>query len=119
MLRIETRKNEQEEQTEEELSAAKQDLEAAIGHYLRTTCAYFDIHKNVEVSHDQHYLFPVFPCTNLFHNLFPAGGVFANMGHTLRLPVPAEVPCSSGLCAAVRPVELVTARPTDSIQSAD
>lgn len=52
LLRIDTRKSpvddQREEQREEELASAKQDLEAAIGHYLRTTCAYFDIHKNVE-----------------------------------------------------------------------
>ena len=31
------------------MATARQELEAAIGHYLRITCAYFDIHKNVEV----------------------------------------------------------------------
>lgn len=48
-------------------------------------------------------------------NHHPAGGVFADMGHALRLPVPAEVPCTGGLCTAVRPTELVTARATDAV----
>lgn len=48
LLRIEN--EEQAQENDEELVTARKELEIAIGRYLRTTCAFFDIHKNVEVS---------------------------------------------------------------------
>lgn len=51
LLRIESKlANDLEPSVQEEVVSGRQDLEAAIGHYLRTTCAYFDTHANVEVS---------------------------------------------------------------------
>ena len=83
--------NNEQQNSLEELASARQDLEAAIGHYLRSTCAYFDTHKNVEVKIlFFFYLNYVLPIT-----VGSAEGVYTNLGYPLRLSVPAEVPSIS------------------------